>query len=240
MTQAHDLAATLQGAAAGATVTLAAGTYRGSLDLDRDLTLVAAPGAQVTLVAEQGLPLLRIQRDGLRVHLRGLHLHGGEAETGGVLLQRGFSEVIAEDCIFRGGRARQAPGDALYVDAGTVSLRRCTVRGWGCSGDEGAADASDRDTPASPAAVLITGVGGLVAEDCTILGAGDVVLQAREQAEIRLSGGRVEHVGNGAALGVHGTAHARPDVAILDTDLVGSPEIAGDPDSRRRVRRSAS
>ncbi|MCB9737918.1 MAG: hypothetical protein H6747_01545 [Deltaproteobacteria bacterium] len=231
MTQAHDLAATLQGAAAGATVTLAAGTYRGSLDLDRDLTLVAAPGAQVTLVADAGLPLLRIQRDGLRLQLRGLHLHGGEAETGGVLLQRGFSEVLAEDCIFRGGRARQAPGDALYVDAGTVSLRRCTVRGWG----EG-----DSDAPASPAAVLITGVGGLVAEDCTIVGAGDVVLQAREQAEIRLSGGRVEHLGDGAALGVHGTAHARPDVAILDTELVGSPEIAGDPDSRRRVRRSAS
>lgn len=231
MTQAHDLAATLQGAAAGATVALAAGTYRGSLDLDRDLTLVAAPGAEVTLVADAGLPLLRIQRDGLRLQLRGLHLHGGEAETGGVLLQRGFSEVLAEDCIFRGGRARQAPGDALYVDAGTVSLRRCTVRGWA----EG-----DSDAPASPAAVLITGVGGLVAEDCTILGAGDVVLQAREQAEIRLSGGRIEHLGDGAALGVHGTAHARPDVAILDTELVGSPEIAGDPDSRRRVRRSAS
>jgi hypothetical protein len=233
---ARDLGALLAATPEGQTLTLAPGRYQAGVALAHSVVIAGDGSGEVVLVAAAGEPVLRLAADGLDITLRDVTLAAAAAEVGAGWMQRGFSTARLERCVIRACRARSAPGDAVYVDAGTLTLHDCRVDGWGVGADA----LGEPGAGASPAALSVAGVGTLHAHACTLRGAAEAVVRVREEAEVHLHGCRVENVGASAALDVRGTPHQRPDVALVDCALLGEPEVAGDVDSRRRVRRDAA
>lgn len=193
------------------TLTLAAGTYLAGISLDRSVHIV---GIDAVLVAPPGQPVLRVDADGLDVTLVGLTLRDAAAEVGAGLTLRGFSTVTLQGCTVLACRARQAPGDALYADAGTLLLRNCAIGGL------------DTERGASLALVQVSGVATLRAEDCAFSGDAEVVVLVREEADVELLRCSVRQRGVGAAVDVAGTRSQRPSVVLLDCTVVGEPALA--------------
>ncbi len=201
------------------TLTLAAGTYLAGVAIGRSVRIVGpvvgpgtGPGA--VLLAPPGQPVLRVDADGLDVTLVDLTLRDAAAEVGAGLTLRGFSTVTLQGCTVLGCRARQAPGDALYADAGLLQLRNCAIGGL------------DTERGASLAVVHVSGVATLRAEDCALSGDAEAVLLVREEADVELLRCSVRQRGQGAAVDVAGSRSQRPEVVLLDCTVVGEPALA--------------
>ncbi|MFZ4579670.1 MAG: hypothetical protein ACOYOB_14865 [Myxococcota bacterium] len=123
------LAQAVEAAPAGARLCLAAGEHAGGLSLPRSITLVGAEGAEKTVLKGDGRgAVLRVDEDGLAIHLEGLTLTGGVADAGGGLSVFGRGKVVVHDCVFTNNRAGMVGGGGLYAREGLLTVLRSTFR----------------------------------------------------------------------------------------------------------------
>ncbi len=123
-------------ASSGDTIHIAPGTYRESLVLDKDLTLIGTEGDDVTIVEGQLDSVVRPQ-NGTTIEIDGLTLTGGGlVERGGGVFIDNFAQpatVVLANSTVSGNRASNiaynAKGGGIYNGNGTLVLTDSTVSG---------------------------------------------------------------------------------------------------------------
>ena len=118
---AGTLASAVAEAPAGATLCLAEGDYEALIEVTRSLTVVGVPGRTVLRGSGRGA-ILAVQEDGLALRVEGVVFAGGVARAGGALALGGASRVVLAGCTFRGNRAGQYGGGALYASHGELEV----------------------------------------------------------------------------------------------------------------------
>ncbi|RSO35627.1 sporulation protein [Streptomyces sp. WAC 06725] len=184
------LAAALAAAAPGGEVRVAAGTYREALRVDRDVTLRAADGGPVTLVAPDTAPALEVL-PGARLTLDGVTVRGGAADRPAVLLSGGAThwhgggtacgrlEVLRDAALtMTGARLTGAAlAGALIRTTGAVRLTDCVLEGAQgtgvvVGGDSRLEMTGSRIRGATGSGVRVRENARVVLRDCLIDGAG--------------------------------------------------------------------
>lgn len=208
VTTSTQLQAALDRADDGAVIALADGTYVGNWLLHKSVTLSCDDG-DAKLVGDGGAVVV-VQADDIEVTLRGLVLSGGHAQVGGGVTVSGFSAVLLDGCTLAGNRPGEGPGSACFVSAGTLELRSCVLKDNG----EGCAIAAD-------------GVATLRMANCEVSGktkATGALVSVRAGAEAVFEGCTLFCTG-GTALRVAGTTSQRPNVALRDCTVTGTPSM---------------
>ncbi len=213
------LRAALQTAPQGATLLLLPGEHVAGVPLRQSVTLRGADSAgeaaadlrQAVLVpGPEAGPVLWVDADGLEIELLDLRLTDGTGAAGGGLSLRGFSTVTLERCEVDGCRASQGPGDAVWVDAGSLTLRDCRITG---------AEGRDR------AVVAAAGVANLYLSGTTIVGHGMEVLRLRDGCEAEISASELRNGSGRAGITVAGTRTRAPVVRVAESRLIGTPSL---------------
>ncbi|OIJ68505.1 right-handed parallel beta-helix repeat-containing protein [Streptomyces mangrovisoli] len=172
-----SLADALEAAADGDVLTVAPGTYRENLVVQRAVTLrgpEGAPGA-VRIAPADGVPLT-VRASAI---VQDLHVEGQDAAAPALLVEEGTPELLDVRIVTRSAAGIEVRGGAR------PTVRRCTV-----------------DNPAGIGIAVYDGAGG-VFEECEVVAAGQSAVAVRGGAHPRLERCRMHHA-TGAGLTVTG------------------------------------
>ncbi|MCK1822145.1 right-handed parallel beta-helix repeat-containing protein [Streptomyces sp. XM83C] len=172
-----SLAAALEAAADGDVLTVAPGTYRENLVLERAVTLRGPEGSpgSVRIAPADGVPLT-VRASAV---VQDLHVEGQDAAAPALLVEDGTPELRDIRVVTRSAAGIEVRG------AARPTVRRCTV-----------------DNPAGIGIAVLDGGGG-VFEDCEVVAAGQSGIAVRGGAHPRLERCRVHHT-SGAGLSATG------------------------------------
>ncbi|MEU6575232.1 right-handed parallel beta-helix repeat-containing protein [Streptomyces sp. NPDC046805] len=222
-----SLAAALEAAADGDVLTIAPGTYRENLVVERPVTLRGPEGSpgSVRIAPVDGVPLT-VRASAV---VQDLHVEGQDGAAPALLVEEGAPELLDVRIVTRSAAGFEVRGGAR------PTVRRCTV-----------------DNPAGNGIAILDGGGG-VFEDCEVMAAGQSGVAVRGGGHPRLERCRVHHAsgpglmvtgensaleavgcevyevrGSGVQVTGHGTAHltdcevhrTNADGVTLDTDAV--------------------
>ncbi|MFC9889361.1 right-handed parallel beta-helix repeat-containing protein [Streptomyces pilosus] len=162
-----SLAAALEAAAEGDVLTVAPGTYRENLVVQRAVTLRGPEGSpgSVRIAPADGVPLT-VRASAV---VRDLHVEGQDATAPAVLVEEGTPELRDVRVVSRSAAGIEVRGGAR------PTVRRCTV-----------------DNPAGIGIAVLDGAGG-VFEECEVVSAGQAGVAVRGGAHPRLERCRVHH-----------------------------------------------
>jgi hypothetical protein len=172
-----SLAAALEAAGDGDILTVAPGTYRENLVVQRAVTLRGSEGAvgSVRIAPADGVPLT-VRASAI---VQDLHVEGQDASAPALLVEDGTPELIDLRIVTRSAAGLEVRG------AARPTVRRCTV-----------------DNPAGVGIGVLDGAGG-VFEECEVVSAGRSGVSVGGGAHPRLERCRVHHA-SGAGLSVTG------------------------------------
>ncbi|MFI5967192.1 right-handed parallel beta-helix repeat-containing protein [Streptomyces asoensis] len=172
-----SLAAALEAAAEGDVLTIAPGTYRENLVVERSVTLRGPEGlpGSVRLAPADGVPLT-VRASAV---VQDLHVEGQDAAAPAVLVEEGTPELLDVRIVTRSAAGIEVRGSAR------PTVRRCTV-----------------DNPAGIGIAVVDGGGG-VFEECEVVAAGQAGVSVRGGAHPRLERCRIHHT-SGAGLSATG------------------------------------
>ncbi|MEU6985288.1 right-handed parallel beta-helix repeat-containing protein [Streptomyces sp. NPDC046324] len=172
-----SLAAALEAAGDGDVLTVAPGTYRENLVIQRAVTLRGPEGGigSVRIAPVDGVPLtVRASAT-----VQDLHVEGQDSAAPALLVEDGAPELLDLRIVTRSAAGLEVRG------AARPTVRRCTV-----------------DNPAGVGIAVLDGAGG-VFEECEIVAAGQSGVSVRGGAHPRLERCRVHHA-SGAGISVTG------------------------------------
>ncbi|MEV6396780.1 right-handed parallel beta-helix repeat-containing protein [Streptomyces sp. NPDC051907] len=190
-----SLAAALEAAGDGDILTVAPGTYRENLVVQRAVTLRGAEGAvgSVRIAPLDGVPLtVRASAT-----VQDLYVEGQDSAAPALLIEDGTPELVDVRIVTRSASGLEVRG------AARPTVRRCTV-----------------DNPAGVGIGVLDGAGG-VFEDCEVVAAGQSGVSVRGGAHPRLERCRVHHA-SGAGLTVTGEGTALEAVGCEVYEIKGS------------------
>lgn len=190
-----SLAAALEAAADGDVLTVAPGTYRENLVVERSVTLRGPEGApgSVRIAPADGVPLT-VRAAAV---VQDLHVEGQDATSPALLVEEGTPELLDVRIV-----TRSAAG--IEVRAGArPTVRRCTV-----------------DNPAGIGIAVVDGGGG-VFEECEVMAAGQAGIAVRGGGHPRLERCRVHHT-SGTGLSATGEGSALEAVGCEIYEVRGS------------------
>jgi hypothetical protein len=172
-----SLAAALEAAAEGDVLTIAPGTYRENLVVQRAVTLRGPEGSpgSVRIAPVDGVPLT-VRASAV---VQDLHVEGQDAAAPAVLVEEGTPELLDLRIVTRSAAGIEVRGSAR------PTVRRCTV-----------------DNPAGIGIAVVEGGGG-VFEECEVVATGQAGVAVRGGAHPRLERCRVHHA-SGAGLSATG------------------------------------
>ncbi|MFJ4553825.1 right-handed parallel beta-helix repeat-containing protein [Streptomyces sp. NPDC088817] len=190
-----SLAAALEAAADGDVLTVAPGTYRENLVVQRAVTLRGPEGApgSVRIAPTEGVPLT-VRASAV---VQDLHVEGQDAAAPALLVEEGAPELRDVRIVTRSAAGIEVRGGAR------PTVRRCTV-----------------DNPAGIGIAVLDGAGG-VYEECEVVAAGQSGVTVRGGAHPRLENCRVHHV-SGAGLTATGDNSALEAVGCEVYEVRGS------------------
>ncbi|MFF9624491.1 right-handed parallel beta-helix repeat-containing protein [Streptomyces griseosporeus] len=190
-----SLAAALEAAADGDVLTIAPGTYRENLVLQRAITLRGPEGSpgSVRIAPVDGVPLT-VRASAV---VQDLHVEGQDAAAPALLVEEGTPELRDIRVVTRSAAGIEVRG------AARPTVRRCTV-----------------DNPAGVGIAVLDGGGG-VFEDCEVVAAGQSGVAVRGGAHPRLERCRVHHT-SGAGLSATGEHSALEAVGCEVYEVRGS------------------
>ncbi|MET8111265.1 right-handed parallel beta-helix repeat-containing protein [Streptomyces prasinus] len=162
-----SLAAALEAAAEGDVLTVAPGTYRENLVVERAVTLRGPEGSpgSVRIAPLDGVPLT-VRASAV---VQDLHVEGQDAAAPALLVEDGTPELRDIRVVTRSAAGIEVRG------GGRPTVRRCTV-----------------DNPAGVGIAVLDGGGG-VFEECEVVAAGQAGVAVRGGARPRLERCRVHH-----------------------------------------------
>ncbi|MFC4504443.1 MULTISPECIES: right-handed parallel beta-helix repeat-containing protein [Streptomyces] len=162
-----SLAAALEAAAEGDVLTVAPGTYRENLVVQRAVTLRGPEGSpgSVRIAPVDGVPLT-VRASAV---VQDLHVEGQDAAAPAVLVEEGTPELLDLRIVTRSAAGIEVRGGAR------PTVRRCSV-----------------DNPAGIGIAVVDGGGG-VFEECEVVAAGQAGVAVRGGAHPRLERCRVHH-----------------------------------------------
>ncbi|MFE1289350.1 right-handed parallel beta-helix repeat-containing protein [Streptomyces sp. NPDC058751] len=162
-----SLAAALEAAADGDVLTVAPGTYRENLVVERAVTLRGPEGSpgSVRIAPVDGVALT-VRASAV---LQDLHVEGQDSASPALLVEEGTPELLDIRIVTRSAAALEVRG------AARPTVRRCTV-----------------DNPAGVGIAVLDGGGG-VFEECEVVAAGQSGVVVRGGARPRLERCRVHH-----------------------------------------------
>jgi hypothetical protein len=190
-----SLAAALEAAADGDVLTVAPGTYRENLVVQRAVTLRGHEGSpgSVRIAPLDGVPLT-VRASAV---VQDLHVEGQDAAEPAVLVEEGTPELADIRVVTRSAAGIEVRGGAR------PTVRRCTV-----------------DNPAGVGIAVLDGAGG-VFEECEIVAAGQSGIAVRGGAHPRLERCRIHHT-SGAGLAATGENSALEAVGCEVYEVRGS------------------
>ncbi|MFE6823438.1 right-handed parallel beta-helix repeat-containing protein [Streptomyces sp. NPDC057690] len=190
-----SLAAALEAAAEGDVLTIAPGTYRENLVVERPVTLRGPEGSpgSVRLAPLDGVPLT-VRASAV---VQDLHVEGQDAAAPAVLVEDGTPELLDVRIVTRSAAGIEVRGSAR------PTVRRCTV-----------------DNPAGIGIAVVDGGGG-VFEECEVVAAGQAGVSVRGGAHPRLERCRVHHT-SGAGLSATGDGSSLEAVGCEIYEVRGS------------------
>ncbi|GGO45627.1 sporulation protein [Streptomyces daqingensis] len=191
-----SLAAALEVASDGDVVTVAPGTYRENLVLDRTVTLRGperAASGSVRIAPAEGVALT-VRSSAV---VQDLQIEAQDAASPALLVEDGAAEL-------NGLRVMTRSAAGIEVRSGArPTVRRCTV-----------------DNPAG-IGISVTGGAGGVYEECEVVSAGQSGISVRDGAHPRLERCRVHHA-TGAGLSLHGEDSAAEAVGCEVYEIKGT------------------
>ncbi|WP_367039259.1 right-handed parallel beta-helix repeat-containing protein [Streptomyces sp. Je 1-332] len=172
-----SLAAALEAASDGDVLTIAPGTYRENLVVQRAVTLRGPEGSpgSVRIAPSDGVPLT-VRSSAV---VQDLHVEGQDSAAPALLVEDGAPELVDVRVVTRSAAGIEVRGGAR------PTVRRCTV-----------------DNPGGIGIAVLDGGGG-VFEECEVVSAGQSGVAVRGGAHPRLERCRVHHA-SGAGLSVTG------------------------------------
>ncbi|MFE4050584.1 right-handed parallel beta-helix repeat-containing protein [Streptomyces sp. YIM B13518] len=190
-----SLAAALEAAAEGDVLTVAPGTYRENLVVERAVTLRGPEGSpgSVRIAPPDGVPLT-VRASAV---VQDLHVEGQDATAPAVLVEEGTPELRDIRVVARAAAGIEVRGGAR------PTVRRCTV-----------------DNPAGAGIAVVDGGGG-VFEECEVVAAGQAGVAVRGGARPRLERCRVHHA-SGSGLTATGENSALEAVGCEVYEVRGS------------------
>ncbi|MFD4974702.1 right-handed parallel beta-helix repeat-containing protein [Streptomyces sp. NPDC058424] len=190
-----SLAAALEAAADGDVLTVAPGTYRENLVVQRAVTLRGPEGApgSVRIAPTEGVPLT-VRASAV---VQDLHVEGQDAAAPALLVEEGAPELKDVRIVTRSAAGIEVRGGAR------PTVRRCTV-----------------DNPAGIGIAVLDGGGG-VFEECEVVAAGQSGVAVRGGAHPRLENCRIHHT-SGAGLTATGDNSALEAVGCEVYEVRGS------------------
>jgi hypothetical protein len=190
-----SLAAALEAAAEGDVLTIAPGTYRENLVVQRAVTLRGPEGSpgSVRIAPLDGVPLT-VRASAV---VQDLHVEGQDAAAPAVLVEEGTPELLDLRIVTRSAAGIEVRGRAR------PTVRRCTV-----------------DNPAGIGIAAVDGGGG-VFEECEVVAAGQAGVAVSGGAHPRLERCRVHHA-SGAGLSATGDNSALEAVGCEVYEVRGS------------------
>ncbi|MFC8431238.1 right-handed parallel beta-helix repeat-containing protein [Streptomyces sp. NPDC057253] len=190
-----SLAAALEAAAEGDVLTVAPGTYRENLVVQRAVTLRGPEGSpgSVRIAPVDGVPLT-VRASAV---VQDLHVEGQDAAAPALLVEEGTPELVDIRVVTRSAAGIEVRGGAR------PTVRRCTV-----------------DNPAGIGIAVLEGAGG-VFEECEIVAAGQSGVAVRGGAHPRLERCRIHHA-SGAGLAATGENSALEAVGCEVYEVRGS------------------
>jgi Cdc6-like AAA superfamily ATPase len=190
-----SLAAALEAAADGDVLTIAPGTYRENLVVQRAVTLRGPEGAHgsVRIAPADGVPLT-VRASAV---LQDLHVEGQDAAAPAVLVEEGTPELLDVRVVTRSAAGIEVRGGAR------PTVRRCTV-----------------DNPAGVGIAVVDGGGG-VFEECEVVAAGQAGVAVRTGGHPRLEHCRIHHAA-GSGLTATGESSALEAVGCEVYEVRGS------------------
>ncbi|GGX58494.1 right-handed parallel beta-helix repeat-containing protein [Streptomyces fructofermentans] len=190
-----SLAAALEAAADGDVLTVAAGTYRENLVVQRAVTLRGPEGSpgSVRIAPVDGVPLT-VRASAV---VQDLLVEGQDSAAPALLVEEGTPELLDVRIVTRSAAGIEVRGGAR------PTVRRCTV-----------------DNPAGVGILVLDGGGG-VFEECEVVAAGQSGVSVRGGAHPRLERCRVHHT-SGAGLSVTGEQSALEAVGCEVYEVRGS------------------
>ncbi len=190
-----SLAAALEAAGDGDVLTIAPGTYRENLVVQRTVTLRGPEGSpgSVRIAPVDGVPLT-VRACAV---VQDLLVEGQDAAAPAVLVEEGAPELMDLRIVTRSAAGLEVRGGAR------PTVRRCTV-----------------DNPAGVGIAVLDGGGG-VFEECEVVAAGQSGIAVRGGAHPRLERCRVHHA-SGAGLSVTGEHSALEAVGCEVYEVRGS------------------
>ncbi|MEU6551500.1 right-handed parallel beta-helix repeat-containing protein [Streptomyces sp. NPDC046915] len=190
-----SLAAALEAAAEGDVLTVAPGTYRENLVVQRAVTLRGPEGSpgSVRIAPPDGVPLT-VRASAV---VRDLHVEGQDAASPALLVEEGTPELMDVRVVTRSAAGIEVRGGAR------PTVRRCTV-----------------DNPAGVGIAVLDGGGG-VFEECEVVAAGQSGVAVNGGGHPRLERCRVHHA-SGSGLTVTGENSALEAVGCEVYEVRGS------------------
>ncbi|MFC9628582.1 right-handed parallel beta-helix repeat-containing protein [Streptomyces mirabilis] len=190
-----SLAAALEAAADGDVLTVAPGTYRENLVVQRAVTLRGPEGSpgSVRIAPVDGVPLT-VRASAV---VQDLHVEGQDSAAPALLVEEGTPELLDVRIVTRSAAGIEVRGGAR------PTVRRCTV-----------------DNPAGVGIAVLDGGGG-VFEECEVVAAGQSGIAVRAGAHPRLERCRVHHA-SGAGLSVTGENSSLEAVGCEVYEVKGS------------------
>ncbi|MFF0200336.1 right-handed parallel beta-helix repeat-containing protein [Streptomyces sp. NPDC005017] len=190
-----SLAAALEAAADGDVLTVAPGTYRENLVVQRAVTLRGPEGSpgSVRIAPTEGVPLT-VRAAAV---VQDLHVEGQDSAAPALLVEEGTPEISDVRIVTRSAAGIEVRGGAR------PTVRRCTV-----------------DNPAGIGIVVLDGGGG-VFEECEVMAAGQAGVAVRGGGHPRLDRCRVHHA-SGSGLSVTGESSTLEAVGCEVYEVRGS------------------
>ncbi|WP_445527581.1 right-handed parallel beta-helix repeat-containing protein [Streptomyces cyslabdanicus] len=190
-----SLAAALEAAADGDVLTVAPGTYRENLVVQRAVTLRGPEGApgSVRIAPTEGVPLT-VRASAV---VQDLHVEGQDATAPALLVEEGAPELRDVRIVTRSAAGIEVRGGAR------PTVRRCTI-----------------DNPAGIGIAVLDGGGG-VFEECEVVAAGQSGVAVRGGAHPRLENCRIHHT-SGVGLTATGDNSALEAVGCEVYEVRGS------------------
>ncbi|MFJ4828363.1 right-handed parallel beta-helix repeat-containing protein [Streptomyces sp. NPDC088747] len=190
-----SLAAALEAASDGDVLTVAPGTYRENLVVQRAVTLRGPEGSHgsVRIAPVDGVPLT-VRASAV---VQDLHVEGQDSAAPALLVEEGTPELLDLRIVTRSAAGIEVRGGAR------PTVRRCTV-----------------DNPAGIGIAVLDGGGG-VFEECEVVAAGQSGVSVRAGGRPRLERCRIHHA-SGAGLSVTGEGSSLEAVGCEVYEVKGS------------------
>lgn len=190
-----SLAAALEAAGDGDVLTVAPGTYRENLVVERAVTLRGPEGSpgSVRIAPVDGVPLT-VRASAV---VQDLHVEGQDSASPALLVEEGTPELLDVRIVTRSAAGIEVRGGAR------PTVRRCTV-----------------DNPAGIGIAVLDGGGG-VFEECEVVAAGQSGVSVRGGGRPRLERCRVHHA-SGAGLSATGEGSSLEAVGCEVYEVKGS------------------